>query len=119
MSEGTPSTPDEGSVHAVPSFAGREQPRTAKLQARHSAGAIVRKVRCDKSNSARRPTASQGQQGGFLTSGIGEAKTGRGFRSLAPFRFVASAPQLLREIDLGRVRGLGTGQIEIGARLPA
>src|SRR5258708_25318200 len=49
MSEGTPSTPDEGRAHAVPSFAARETaavPGTAphderqkKQQTRHSGGA--------------------------------------------------------------------------------
>src|SRR5260370_7301256 len=85
MSEGTPSTPDEGRAHAVPSFAARETaavPGTAHHDERQEKTAnapqwrrdIVRKVGCYTRNFAPRTPRSQGRPGAFTVSGIPEAK---------------------------------------------
>src|SRR5690242_8138094 len=92
--------------------------RPTKLQTRsHQQRDIVRKVRSYNANSAPRWTASQGHQGAFTMSGIGEEKRGRTL-ARAPFR--SAAPDvLLGEIHPRRLGRVGTRQIEVRPRLPA
>src|SRR5258708_21450482 len=129
MSEGTPSTPDEGRAHAVPSFAARERGAGAgtghhEERQKKTANApqwrrdIVRKVGCYTRNFAPRTPRSQGRQGAFIVSGIREAKRDMD-RPPMPRFVLLRRPELFGEVHPGRLRSLGTRQIEVGPGLLA
>src|SRR5258708_13187828 len=129
MSEATPSTPDEGRVHGVPSFGGRETaavPGTAPHHERQKKTAnapqwrrdIVRKVGSYTRNFAPRTPRSQGRPGAFIVSGIREAKRDMD-RPPMPRFVLLRRPELFGEVHPGRLRSLGTRQIDVGPGLLA
>src|SRR5258708_18636323 len=123
MSEGTPSTPDEGRAHAVPSFAARETaavPGTAHHDERQKKTAnapqwrrdIVRKVGCYTRNFAPRTPRSPGRPRAFIGSGIREAKRDMGRPPLP--RFVLwRRPELFGEGPPGRLCCPGTSPTRV------
>jgi len=106
MSEGTPSTPDEGSAHAVTPFAGTTTTRNGKTASAPSASARHRaQSQVLQSNLWTAIPHRQGQQDSFMMSGICEARTAGLGRT--PFRFVAWSPQLFEKSTCGGLRGFG------------